>query len=152
MRNIQYKKWTLTLSFLLAFALLVHSLIFLIINKTINPIEIMSEGVGQEYIRRISWRKIAETVFAVCSSLYCIGNIDMCWISIKKRETAALKKILLYFVTQVFITIVCTVPFGLLDMDFLSDYIFPVWGIMGTLCLILISSFLAYTFLKRRRT
>ena len=146
MRNIQYKKWTLTLSFLLAFALLVHSLIFLIINKTINPIEIMSEGVGQEYIRRISWRKIAETVFAVCSSLYCIGNIVMCWISIKKRETAALKKILLYFVTQVFITI------GLLDMDFLSDYIFPVWGIMGTLCLILISSFLAYTFLKRRRT
>ena len=152
MRNIQYKKWTLTLSFLLAFALLVHSLIFLIINKTINPIEIMSEGVGQEYIRRISWRKIAETVFAVRSSLYCIGNIVMCWISIKKRETAALKKILLYFVTQVFITIVCTVPFGLLDMDFLSDYIFPVWGIMGTLCLILISSFLAYTFLKRRRT
>lgn len=152
MRNIQYKKWTLTLSFLLAFALLVHSLIFLIINKTINPIEIMSEGVGQEYIRRISWRKIAETVFAVCSSLYCIGNIVMCWISIKKRETAALKKILLYFVTQEFITIVCTVPFGLLDMDFLSDYIFPVWGIMGTLCLILISSFLAYTFLKRRRT
>ena len=76
----------------------------------------------------------------------------MCWISIKKRETAALKKILLYFVTQVFITIVCTVPFGLLDMDFFSDSIFPVWGIMGTLCLILISSFLAYTFLKRRRT
>ena len=92
MRNIQYKKWTLTLSFLLAFALLVHSLIFLIINKTINPIEIMSEGVGQEYIRRISWRKIAETVFAVCSSLYCIGNIVMCWISIKKKRNCGIKE------------------------------------------------------------
>ena len=46
---------------------------------------------------------------------------------------------------------ICTIPFGLFDLFFLEDYIFPIWGITGTMGVILLALIAAQAFYKREK-
>ncbi len=65
------KKIILILDVLLFVGLLVYSVIFLIINKSLNPATI----AGNDIHIRLMWRQAAETIFTVCSFVYVIGHI-----------------------------------------------------------------------------
>ena len=60
------KKIILILDVLLFVGLLVYSVIFLIINKSLNPATI----AGNDIHIRLMWRQAAETIFTVCSFVY----------------------------------------------------------------------------------
>lgn len=64
------KKIILILDMLLFVGLLVYSVIFLIINKSLNPATI----AGNDIHIRLMWRQAAETIFTVCSFVYVIGH------------------------------------------------------------------------------
>ena len=68
-----YKKWVLKFDFLLVFGLLVHSIIFLVINRTISPSEIIGSNI--EIVRdRLFWRQIAEALVGVCGISFCSSS------------------------------------------------------------------------------
>lgn len=150
-KRTDFKRWVFFLNILLVCGLLVHSLIFFTINKAINPIGIVAAETEQLLSRRILWRMVAETTFAFCGAVYLIGHIIIGWISIRNGDEKPLKKILLYYVMQVFLMIVCCIPFGLMDISFLGDYVFPIWGTVGTISLILILYVVACLFARKRK-
>ena len=145
-----YKKWVLKFDFLLVFGLLVHSIIFLVINRAISPSEIIGSSI--EIVRdRLFWRQIAEALVGVCGISFCIGNIFLVWMIIRSHKIVSLKMIFLYFATRVLLMGICTIPFGLFDLFFLEDYIFPIWGITGTMGVILLALIAAQAFYKREK-
>lgn len=144
-----YKKWVLKFDFLLVFGLLVHSIIFLVINRTISPSEIIGSNI--EIVRdRLFWRQIAEALVGVCGISFCIGNIFLVWMIIRSHKIVSLKMIFLYFATRVLLMGICTIPFGLFDLFFLEDYIFPIWSITGTMGVILLVLIITQSFYKHK--
>ena len=127
----QIKKFVFALTVFLVIGLLSHSIIFFVINKALNPAEI--SGQMELVQNRLAWRKTVETVFAFCSTIYCLGQIVLLCAEIKKKLLPPWRSIIAHFIAQVLLMLVCTVPFGILDADFLGDYLFPVWGTAGTL-------------------
>ena len=91
------KKIILILDVLLFVGLLVYSVIFLIINKSLNPATI----AGNDIHIRLMWRQAAETIFTVCSFVYVIGHILIIYSFASRRISASLRTIFLYFTTQV---------------------------------------------------
>ena len=87
------KKIILILDMLLFVGLLVYSVIFLIINKSLNPATI----AGNDIHIRLMWRQAAETIFTVCSFVYVIGHILIIYLFASRRISASLRTIFLYF-------------------------------------------------------
>ena len=137
------KKIILILDVLLFVGLLVYSVIFLIINKSLNPATIAGNDI------HIRWQA-AETIFTVCSFVYVIGHILIIYSFASRRISASLRTIFLYFTTQVGLMFLCTVPFAVFDLSFFGDYIFPIWSTVGIL-LILLFVTLAVGFYQKRK-
>lgn len=140
------KKIILILDVLLFVGLLVYSVIFLIINKSLNPATI----AGNDIHIRLMWRQAAETIFTVCSFVYVIGHILIIYSFASRRISASLRTIFLYFTTQVGLMFLCTVPFAVFDLSFFGDYVFPIWSTVGILLILLFVTLTVGFYQKRK--
>jgi len=131
------KKSLLILNALLIFGLVAYAVIFLIINKKLNPRDILEnyEAVSQ----RLFWRGIAEAICSLFGIIYTIGHIFVIYSAMRKKMYIPFQKILVYFIAQVGMMFVCVIPFAIFDLGYLGDYVFPIWNIAGILLLILIA-------------
>jgi len=132
----KYHKCIRILDVILVIGLIAHSIIFLIINKSINPKELMGIWNEETMHMRLYWRQCAEIIFAVGGLVYCVGLVIVLWKSASKRVKIPLKDIVVYLIMQIITMLLSTVPFGLFDIMFFDDYIFPVWGTTGILILL----------------
>ena len=142
----KYHKHIRSLDVILLLGLIAHSIILLIINKSINPTELMGIWNEETMHMRLCWRQCAEIIFATGGLVYCVGLVIVLWKSTRKRVKIPLKDIVIYLIMQIIMMFLSTVPFGLVDIMFFDDYIFPVWGTTGILILI----FAAYTILSSK--
>lgn len=134
--NIQ-KKSLLIFNILLIFGLVTYAMIFLIINKNLNPGDILEnyEAINQ----RLFWRGVAEAICSLFGIIYTIGHIFVIYSAMRKKLYIPFQKILIYFIVQVGMMFVCVIPFAIFDLGYLGDYVFPIWSIAGILLLILIT-------------
>lgn len=119
-----YKRGVFILNAFLIIGLVVHSVILFIINGKINCINI--SNIDQIFL----WRWLAEKINSICNLIYIIGHILLMYVSIKRKNYFSLKSLLLYIGIQTVLMFVCTVPFGVLDLEFLGDYLFPIWSMI----------------------
>ncbi len=96
------------------------------------------------------WRKRAEFIFSASYDIYIMGHIIVCYNAARKNAYISLKSIALYYLIQIALMFLCTVPFEILDSKYFGDYLFPIWGTGVTLLLILFIMS-AYEFVKKWR-
>lgn len=131
------KKILWLLSGILVVGLLIHSAILLYINKNFDPVYV----TGANITKRLLLRKAAESVFSICGTGYIIGNIIFVYQLIKKHLFIPFHLFGRYFVSQLILMILCTIPFAVFDLVYFEDYIFPIWGTAGTLFIVLLIAF-----------
>ena len=136
----RYKKIFL-LDILLILGLLAYAIIFFIINKTLNPLDIAGEHISVE--RRLFWRGAAETICALCSALYILGHVFVIYRTIRQKVHFSLKELAFYFIVQIGIMLVCVVPLGLADRVYFYDYIFPLYSLITIASVLFIVSIFA---------
>lgn len=123
-----------TFNIALVLGLLLYSIIFIVINKKFNPLEIRAEEIHLRFL----WRKIAENIVSICSLVYSLGHFIMLYLYVKKHWKIEFRKIGGYFISQIILMFGCTVPFAMFDVAYFGDYLFPIWGLIGNLLLMLI--------------
>ena len=129
------KAAALTLSILLAVGLLVHSVTFFCLNQFLDPFSALS---AQEAALRLSGRDVSETVCSVVSLLYAVGLIFFALLICRKNCPVSGRKLCLFFVSQLALMAVCTVPFALLQPSFYGDYLTPILSYFNPLLLVCI--------------
>lgn len=142
------KRQLIILDIVLIAGLLTHSIIFLFINKTMFPYSANGELIGEILRQRLPWRRFAEHFSFFCSFLYCLGICIIFLNSMKKHHTIPFKDAIACFATQIFLMLVCTVPFALFDISFFADYLFQIRGALGILVLLFLA-FVAVSFFFR---
>ncbi|EOD00460.1 hypothetical protein [Caldisalinibacter kiritimatiensis] len=122
----------------LVFGLLCYAVIFFLANKNLNPIEIsMSESLIE---RRLFFRRLAEMIYSVCSVIYILGQILLIYFGMKNGYRVSLKRIFIYFFSQIVLALVCVLPFAFFDFSYFSDYIFPLRSLVIILFVMTIGS------------
>ena len=82
--------------------------------------------------QRIQIRTLAENLCSACILLYTLGHIYLVYFYHKKKLSISLKEIFSRFVLHILVSVLCVVPFALLDSFFsgtpifIGDYIFPL--------------------------
>ncbi len=144
MRRLQKKINWLTL--VLLAGLLAHSLIFLYINRTLDPLGDLSP---QQWMLRQERRRLAEGIAAVCGGLYSLGHLCLIGIHLRKGSLPPVPEMLVYWLRQIGWMLVCTVPFALMDTIFWGDHLFPLWSLMGSVLFLFALGVAARLYQKR---
>ena len=136
MKNCKkYKIISLLLQLILLFGLLTHSLTYFILNITIPFSSISTSSHPERLFNiRFSLRQAVDSIQGFCQYIYLFGNLILLFFSrIKYRRDylyhLSCKKIFEAFVAAIFFTLLCVVPFAILEKNkiFVGDYFFPVW-------------------------
>lgn len=143
------KKFIPILSVPLVLGLLFYSIIFFTLNKLLDPAELSFADSDAVYTR-LFWRHTAEMTLSICSSLYVIGLIFIIFFFVKRNIFISKRAIFAYFGVQIGIALVCAVPFAILDRSYWGDYLFPIWGILGRLLLLLLTAIIAQTYQQKK--
>lgn len=133
----RYKKIFL-FDVLLILGLLIYAIIFFVINKTLNPLDVAGGHLSAE--QRLFWRGVAEKICALCCVIYILGHVLVIYNAIKQKVHFSLKELAFYYFMQIGIMLACVVPFGILDHVYFFDYIFPLYSLMFITSLLFIIS------------
>ena len=132
MRNLTNfpKKIATYLFVILLLGLLLQSSLYLYLNIFL-PYSNVAENVALAN-QRIQIRTLAENLSSACILLYTLGHIYLVYFYHKKKLPISLKEIFSRFVLHILVSVLCVVPFALLDSlfsgtsIFIGDYIFPL--------------------------
>lgn len=138
MRDNTDRKW-IVFSRLLAGAMpagiLIYSAILFAINRIYPPAATSSPEL---LAARISLRHAAETAVGICTGLFQLGGILLIWYLIRRGRAVPFRLLLPPFFAAVGAMFLCALPFALLDRAFWGDYLFPIWGRLVTVALLLL--------------
>lgn len=124
----QKKQYTglLALNALLAAGLVCHSVILLAVNKTL-PFPGVAGDPGV-FGQRAFWQGAAQFICSLLSAAYLIGHICTAYFYLRARRYLPLRQVLPYFLAQLLIMFLGTVPFALFDRASWGNYLWPLWG------------------------
>lgn len=132
MRNLTNfpQKMAKYLLIILLLGLLLQSSLYLYLNIFL-PYSNVAENIALAN-QRIQIRTLAENLCSACILLYTLGHIYLVYFYHKKKLSISLKEIFSRFVLHILVSVLCVVPFALLDSFFsgtpifIGDYIFPL--------------------------
>lgn len=123
---MKQKKLLLVLNALLAAGLVCHSVILLAVNKTL-PFSGVASAPGL-FGQRAFWQGAAQLICSLLSAAYLVGHVCMAYFYLRARRYLPLRQVLLYFLVQLLIMFLGTVPFALFDRASWGNYLWPLWG------------------------
>lgn len=110
-----------------------------------------AHAANEELQTWLLWRHRAEFIFSVSCGIYIVGHMILGYIAAKKYEYISPKSIFLYYLIQIALMFLCTVPFEILDSKYFGDYLFPIWGTgVALLIILLIMSVMSLGAVKKR--
>lgn len=132
------RRWTV-FSWLLAGAMPAGILIYSVILFAINRIYPPATTASTELLAaRMSLRHAAETAVGICTGLFQLGAILLIWHLIRRGRAVSFRRLLPPFFATPGAMFLCALPFALLDRAFWGDYLFPIWGRLVTVALLLL--------------
>lgn len=129
------KAAVISLSAILAFGLLVQSVTRFCLDILLSPSAALQE---HKITQRLFLRHLSESTCAVFCGLYVLILIVFAVIHIKRNYQIPLTQLSLFFISQIGIIGICTIPFAILSSFAYGDYLTPFFMVTPTLLLVCI--------------
>lgn len=148
----QIQKWLLYGSMIiLILGILLHSLVLFTVNRHFNPGSFTPHEDHVEAMnQRISWRNFSQSICAISVTIYQYMQALFLFSIWQSRQKIAGKVLILYPFSQVALFFLFPLLFGICQPNWLGDYVFPVWGVMGGFA-ILYAIFCVFYFFTQKR-
>ena len=148
----QIQKWLLYGSMvILVLGILVHSLVLFTVNWHFDPASSTPQEDRVEAMsQRISWRNFSQSICDISVTIYQYMQALFLFSIWQTRQKIAGKVIILYPISQVALFFLFPLLFGIWQPDWLVDYVFPVWGVLGGFAILYLIFCVFYFFTQKR--
>lgn len=148
----QIQKWLLYGSMvILILGILVHSLVLFTVNRHFDPYTpTPQEDHVEAMSQRISWRNFSQSICAISVTIYQYMQALFLFSIWQTRQKIAGKVLILYPISQVALFFLFPLLFSIWQPDWLGDYVFPVWGMMGGFGILYLIFCVFYFFTQKR--
>ena len=148
----QIQKWLLCGSMvILILGILVHSLVLFMVNRHLNPdTPTPQEDYLEAMSQRISWRNFSQSICDISVTIYQYLQALFLFSIWQTRQKIAGKVLILYPISQVALFFLLPLLFGIWQPNWLADYVFPVWGMLGGFAILYLIFCVFYFFTQKR--
>ncbi len=115
--------------------ILINSVILFTINKLYPPVSTTPQAL---LMSRFSLRHAAELADGICFGLFELGALLLIWHLIRRGKAVPYRALSLPFCASCSAMFLCSLPFVLFDRTFWGDYLFPIWGKLIIMALVLL--------------
>lgn len=84
---------------------------------------------------RIFWKQLGEGICGALYAVYLLGLIVLLCLAWSGKLRVRCSSALLFLLSQGGLALLCTLPFAWVDSRAFFDYLFPLWGLCGSLLL-----------------
>ncbi len=99
---------------------------------------------------RIFWKQLGEGICGTLYAVYLLGLLVLLCLAWTGTLRARCSSALLFLLSQGGLALLCTLPFAWVDSRAFFDYLFPLWGLCGSLLLFFLL-YEAVTLVRARR-
>ena len=84
---------------------------------------------------RIFWKQLGEGICGALYAVYLLGLLVLLCLAWSGKLRVRCSSALLFLLSQGGLALLCTLPFAWVDSRAFFDYLFPLWGLCGSLLL-----------------